>query len=102
MSERPDVISAEDLAVIAQAKDRALRAAQGAETVVAQAKVAELEHRTIVQHMFLKYSIPIDGRVDESSGNITWPELERVTSGIDPDETEEVTEEVTEEATDEA
>ena len=97
MSERPDVISEEDLAIIAQAKDRALRVAQAAETVVAQAKVAELEHRTVVQHMFLKYGIPINGRVDDSTGQITWPELDQVTNGIDPEETEE-----TEETTDEA
>jgi hypothetical protein len=93
MSERPDVISEEDLAVISQAKERALRAAQAAETVVAQAKVAELEHRTIVQHMFLKYSIPINGRVDEKNGQISWPELDEVTSGDDPGETPEETDE---------
>jgi hypothetical protein len=85
--ERPDLISPEDLAVIAQAKDRAIRAAQQAETVVAQAKVAELEHRTLVQHMFLKYSIPITGRVDENTGQITWPELSELTSGEVAEET---------------
>jgi hypothetical protein len=74
MSDRVEALSNDDLQAIANAKQKAIMAAQQAERFVAEAKVAELEHRTTVQHIFLKNSLNIDCRIDESTGYVTWPE----------------------------
>ena len=57
MSNKVEVLSDEELQSIASAKQKAIMAAQQAERFVAEAKVAELEHRSTIQHIFLKNNL---------------------------------------------
>jgi hypothetical protein len=74
MSERVEALSTDELQAITNAKQKAISAAQQAERFVAEAKVAELEHRSLVQHIFLKNKLDIECRIDDTSGIVTWPD----------------------------
>ena len=76
MTERVEALSTDELQAITNAKQKAIAAAQQAERFVAEAKVAELEHRSLVQHIFLKNGLSIDCRIDETSGIVTWADEE--------------------------
>lgn len=76
MSERVEALSTEEMQAISIAKQKAISAATQAERFVAEAKVAELEHRSLVQHIFLKNGLNIACRIDETSGIVTWPDEE--------------------------
>jgi hypothetical protein len=90
MNQYKDVASIEenDLQVITTAKQRAISAAQQAEKVVAEAKVAELEYRNVVQQVFLKYGLSLQDRIDENTGLITRPEDEEEEEASDDEKTE--------------
>jgi hypothetical protein len=49
-----------------------------AERAVLEAKNAELAHQVTVQHIFLKYGLSFDDKIDDSTGIIT-----RVKSGLE-------------------
>jgi hypothetical protein len=76
MSERVNVLKPEELSAIVNAKNRAILAAQTAEKTVAEAKVAELEHRSTVQHIFLTNRLDITCKINEETGTVTWPQTE--------------------------
>ena len=90
MNQYKDVASIEenDLQVITTAKQRAISAAQQAEKVVAEAKVAELEYRNVVQQVFLKYGLSLQDRIDETTGLITRQEDEEEEEASDDEKTE--------------
>lgn len=66
-----DKISSEDLDAIAQAKIRVQLAVSHAEKTAAEARVMDLEYKTLVQHIFIKYGLKVTDKIDDGSGIIT-------------------------------
>ena len=81
MSERKQIIEPEDLSVIAAAKQRAIMVATHAEKVVAEAKVAELEHRSTILQLFIKYGLDASTRINEQTGEISYAE-DQIEDGV--------------------
>ena len=70
-------ISKEDLASILKAKEKvalnitlADKASAEARAMVAEARIADLEYRALVQHIFIKHKMSISDRIDDNTGEI--------------------------------
>jgi hypothetical protein len=63
----------EHLDLILVARDKAAAASAEAEKLVSAARIAELEFRVTVQEVFLANGLDPNCRVDQTTGNITWP-----------------------------
>lgn len=61
----------EALKAISNAKSRAILVAAQADKAVAEAKVAELEYRSVIQQAFIKYGLSLNDTIDERTGIIT-------------------------------
>lgn len=65
-----EFVNQEDMTAISQAKNRLALAVSEAEKAAANAKIADLEYRSTVQHIFIKYNMAITDRIDDSTGEI--------------------------------
>jgi hypothetical protein len=61
----------EERNIIAAAKNRAILSATQADKAVAEAKVAELEYRNIIQQIFIRYGLTVNDTIEEKTGIIT-------------------------------
>lgn len=59
-----------DLARILEAKNKAVQALQTANAATSEAKIADLEYRVLVQHMFIKYELRPNDRIEDANGRI--------------------------------
>lgn len=65
-----ECISTEDHDNLNTLKQRSVLTAAKAETAVANARVADLEYRLFVQHIYLKYKMDSSDRIEDSTGKI--------------------------------
>ena len=72
--ERVEILPNEDLNEILAARTKAVLATQTAQRYIAEAKLADAEHRNTVMAIFMKHGMTQDCSVDEVSGYVTWPE----------------------------
>lgn len=75
MSEKEEKNKAEfldpaDMAQISAAKSKVALAVSEAEKTSANAKIADLEYRVLVQHIFLKYGMSVNDRIEDNNGQI--------------------------------
>ncbi|HMC00001.1 MAG TPA: hypothetical protein VKN14_03080 [Flavobacteriaceae bacterium] len=70
VEEQTESITTEEMQEINNAKIRVKLASAEAETAAAVAKVTDLEYRSLVQHIFIKYHLGVDDRIDDGTGNI--------------------------------
>ncbi len=74
ISEEPEasiVISASDLAAISNAKVQSMLAKSRAEQAAAEAHVAALEYRSVIQQVFIRYGLKETDRIDDKTGVVT-------------------------------
>ena len=65
-----EIISPEDINKITMAKVKLQLAIAQAEKTTAEARVADLEYRSLVQHIFLSYGLKMTDRIDDATGRI--------------------------------
>lgn len=70
-----DKISQEDMTQIAAAKVKVQLATTLAEKNIAEAKCADLEYRSLVQHIFIRYGLKVTDRIDDNTGEIKREEV---------------------------
>lgn len=66
-----EFIDPDDMAKIAAAKNNVTLAVAEYEKYGSKAKIADLEYRGLVQHIFIKYGMSINDRIEDSTGQIT-------------------------------
>ncbi len=64
-------ITPEELKAIADAAVKRNNATQVAERAVLEARNAELQHQVTVQHVFMKYGLTFNDKIDDNTGVIT-------------------------------
>lgn len=69
-------VSPDDMVVLSHAKLRVQLAVSQAEKAGADARIADLEYRSLVQQVFIKYGLKGTDRIDEKTGVITKAEEE--------------------------
>jgi hypothetical protein len=69
-------VGPDDMAVLNNAKLRVQLAVSRAEKAGADARIADLEYRSLVQQVFIKYGLKTTDRIDEQTGVITKAEEE--------------------------
>ena len=67
---KDEFVSQEHLATIIEAKGKALTAVQVANNAASEAKIAELEYKTMVQQVFIKYNLRLTDRIEDKDGRI--------------------------------
>lgn len=65
-----ETISKEDMEILNKGKATVQNSLLRAEKVAAEAKIADLEYRMLVQHIFLKYNMGLNDTIDDSTGEI--------------------------------
>ena len=91
MSDEEEFLSATDFANIKDLRTKSAFVASRAEKAILESKVSELEYRTAVLNVYVKYGLKLSDSIDENTGKILRAALEAVA-------TEEVkTEEITKE-----
>lgn len=65
-----EFIDPDDMAQISAAKSKVALAVSEAEKTSANAKIADLEYRVLVQHIFLKYNMSVNDRIEDGNGQI--------------------------------
>jgi hypothetical protein len=75
-------LSKEVLTTIETARVKAVNLASEADKAIANAKVAELEYRVIVQQVYLSNKLDAECKIDPTTGVITWPEEPVTVEGI--------------------
>ena len=65
---KSESVSEEDMAKISVTKQKGLDALLVAEKAASEAKIADLEYRTTIQHIFIKYSLSVRDRIDVIDG----------------------------------
>ena len=69
-------IELNELAGVVNARGKAVELATKADSILKEAKVAELEYRVAVQDLYLSKGLPSNCRVDVGTGDVTYPEDE--------------------------
>jgi len=64
-------ITPEELSAITEAAVKRNTATQVAERAVLEARNAELQHQVTVQHVFMKYGLTFNDKIDDNTGIIT-------------------------------
>lgn len=67
-------ISKEELEPVITAREKAVEAAQNADKVLKDARLAELEFKVQIQQLYLNKGLDANCRVDISNGAISWPD----------------------------
>jgi hypothetical protein len=74
-----EYISKEDMALINAAKAKVEIAVLQAEKAAANAKIVDYEHRSLVQHIFIKYGLTFADRINDGDGLIVREKTEEQT-----------------------
>jgi hypothetical protein len=85
------LINREELNGVGDLRVKAIKAAQLAEQSIKEARIAELEYRNAVQQLYLSNDIPIKAKINWESGEVLYPDVEKIpeikTTNITKEET---------------
>lgn len=85
------LINREELNGVGDLRVKAIKAAQIAEQSIKEARIAELEYRNAVQQLYLSNDIPIKAKINWESGEVLYPDVEKIpetkTTNITKEET---------------
>lgn len=81
MDEEKEYISKDELGNILVAKNKVIQLAQAATKANDEVKIADLEYRVVVQHVFIQHNLTVDDKIDDATGEIT--RLEDSEEGIE-------------------